>query len=75
MAKDVVIPKGMEAYYNDFHFAPAIKDGDRLYCSGQIGVGEGIRFRTIRKRSSPRRLNMSNPPWRRPARHSTMWSR
>ena len=43
MAKDVVIPKGMEAYYNDFHFAPAVKDGDRLYCSGQIGVGEGYK--------------------------------
>lgn len=41
MAKDVVIPKGMEAYYNDYHFAPAVKDGDRLFCSGQIGVGEG----------------------------------
>ena len=25
MAKDVVIPKGMEAYYNDFHFAPSIR--------------------------------------------------
>ncbi len=41
MAKEVVIPKGMEAYYNDFHFAPAVKDGDRLHCSGQIGVGQG----------------------------------
>lgn len=37
--KDVVIPKGMEAYYKDFHFAPAIKDAGRLYCSGVIGVG------------------------------------
>ncbi|MGE0681047.1 MAG: RidA family protein [Candidatus Binatia bacterium] len=37
--KNVVIPKGMENYYNDFHFAPAVKDGDRLYCSGVIGVG------------------------------------
>lgn len=37
--KDVVVPKGMEAYYTDFHFAPAIKDGGRLYCSGVIGIG------------------------------------
>lgn len=37
--KNVVIPKGMENYYNDFHFAPAVKDGNRLYCSGVIGVG------------------------------------
>lgn len=35
----VVTPKGMEAYYDQYHFAPAIKDGDRLYCSGVIGVG------------------------------------
>ena len=35
----VVIPKGMEAYYDQYHFAPAVKDGDRLYCSGVIGVG------------------------------------
>ena len=39
MAKDVVIPKGMEAYYNDYHFASAVKDGDRLFCSGQLGSG------------------------------------
>jgi len=37
--KNVVLPKGMENYYNDFHFAPAVKDGKRLYCSGVIGVG------------------------------------
>ena len=43
LSDKVVIPKGMEAYYNDFHFAPAIKDGDRLYCSGVIGVGEGYK--------------------------------
>ena len=35
---DVVIPKGMEQYYDQFHFAPAVKDGNRLYCSGVIGV-------------------------------------
>jgi enamine deaminase RidA (YjgF/YER057c/UK114 family) len=37
--KAVVVPKGMEQYYNEFHFAPAVKDGNRLYCSGVIGVG------------------------------------
>src|SRR5262245_30542333 len=36
---DVVIPKGMEAAYDRFHYAPAVKVGDRLYCSGVIGVG------------------------------------
>jgi enamine deaminase RidA (YjgF/YER057c/UK114 family) len=29
----------MESYYDQFHFAPAVKDGNRLYCSGVIGVG------------------------------------
>lgn len=37
--KEVVIPKGMENYYEQYHFAPAVKDGNRLYCSGVIGVG------------------------------------
>ncbi|MGD9601417.1 MAG: RidA family protein [Gammaproteobacteria bacterium] len=37
--KQTVIPKGQEAYYENYHFAPAIKDGNRLYCSGVIGVG------------------------------------
>jgi enamine deaminase RidA (YjgF/YER057c/UK114 family) len=35
----VVIPKGQETLYERFHFAPAVKDGDRLYCSGVIGTG------------------------------------
>jgi enamine deaminase RidA (YjgF/YER057c/UK114 family) len=35
----VVIPKGQEGFYERFHFAPAVKDGDRLFCSGVIGVG------------------------------------
>jgi enamine deaminase RidA (YjgF/YER057c/UK114 family) len=35
----VVIPKEMERYYSEYHFAPAVKDGNRLYCSGVIGVG------------------------------------
>lgn len=39
MSKEVVTPAGMESYYTNFHFAPAIKDGDRLFCSGQLGNG------------------------------------
>lgn len=35
--KEVVVPAGMEIFYERFHFAPAVKDGDRLYCSGQLG--------------------------------------
>ena len=36
---DVVIPPEMKAMYDNFHFAPAVKDGDRLFCSGVIGIG------------------------------------
>jgi enamine deaminase RidA (YjgF/YER057c/UK114 family) len=32
-----IIPKGMEFYYEQFHFAPAVREGKNLYCSGQIG--------------------------------------
>ena len=35
---DVVIPKGMEAFYDHYHFSPAVKDHDRLFCSGMIGL-------------------------------------
>lgn len=35
--KEVVIPKSMEGFYTDFHFAPAVRDGDRLFCAGQLG--------------------------------------
>lgn len=34
-----VIPSSMKRFYDRFHFAPAVKDGDRLFCSGQIGIG------------------------------------
>jgi len=32
-----IIPKGMEFFYEQFHFAPAVRVGKTLYCSGQIG--------------------------------------
>lgn len=35
---DVVIPAGWEKVYEHWHFAPAIRDGDLLRCSGVIGV-------------------------------------
>lgn len=37
--RDVVVPKGQEPLYETWHFAPAVKDRDRLYCSGVIGIG------------------------------------
>ncbi|MDH3678370.1 MAG: RidA family protein [Acidimicrobiia bacterium] len=35
---DVVIPPGSEKTYERFHFAPAVRAGDTLYCSGVIGA-------------------------------------
>jgi enamine deaminase RidA (YjgF/YER057c/UK114 family) len=29
----------MQRLYDNFHFAPAVKDGNRLFCSGVIGTG------------------------------------
>jgi len=37
--REVIIPQGMEASYERLHFAPAVRDRDRLYCSGQLGTG------------------------------------
>src|SRR5262245_5625190 len=36
-----IIPKGMEFYYERFHFAPAVRVGKTLYCSGQLGMDAG----------------------------------
>ena len=35
----IVVPDAMKLFYDQFHFAPAVKDGDRLFCSGVIGIG------------------------------------
>ena len=40
MAKPrVVIPDGMQRFYDQFHFAPAVRVGKQLFCSGQVGNG------------------------------------
>jgi enamine deaminase RidA (YjgF/YER057c/UK114 family) len=36
---DVVVPPSQRAFYDRFHFAPAVKSGALLLCSGQIGAG------------------------------------
>ena len=33
-----IIPPSMQSFYDEYHFAPAIVDGDHLRCSGVIGV-------------------------------------
>ena len=37
---DVVVPKGMEMAYEQFHFAPAVRAGKWLRCAGQLGTNE-----------------------------------
>lgn len=33
----VVIPDGMQNFYDQFHFAPAVRSGKYVFCSGQVG--------------------------------------
>lgn len=35
--RHVIIPPGLEAVYQQFHYAPGIRIGDTLYISGQVG--------------------------------------
>jgi len=37
--KDVVVPAAQKHFYDRFHFAPAVRAGELLLCSGQIGAG------------------------------------
>ncbi len=37
--KDVVVPSSQQGLYDRFHFAPAVRAGNLLLCSGQIGTG------------------------------------
>ena len=40
---NVVIPVGSEKTYERLHFAPAVRTGNTVYCSGVIGaVGSGV---------------------------------
>jgi len=34
----VVIPRGMESFYEEQHFAPAVRAGGLLFISGQVGA-------------------------------------
>jgi len=34
-----VVPKGYEVQYDAWGLAPAVRVGDVLYCSGQLGIG------------------------------------
>jgi enamine deaminase RidA (YjgF/YER057c/UK114 family) len=34
----IVIPDGMQSFYDQFHFAPAVRVGKQVFCSGQLGT-------------------------------------
>ncbi|MEX2481655.1 MAG: RidA family protein [Gammaproteobacteria bacterium] len=33
-----IVPPSMQGFYDDYHFAPAVIDGEHLRCSGVIGI-------------------------------------
>ena len=40
MPIDVIVPESSKKTYENFHFAPAVRHGDLVYCSGVVGRGE-----------------------------------
>ena len=36
---EVIVPDAMRPHYEALHFAPAVKEGGHLYCSGMLGLG------------------------------------
>lgn len=42
--RQAIIPKGMEAVYEKIHYAPAVRVGDTIYVSGQIGRDENMQL-------------------------------
>jgi enamine deaminase RidA (YjgF/YER057c/UK114 family) len=35
-----IVPNGYEAQYEEWGLSPAIRVGDTVYCSGQLGIGQ-----------------------------------
>lgn len=38
MTRDVILPDAARRAYEQFHFAPAVRSGDLILCSGQLGM-------------------------------------
>jgi enamine deaminase RidA (YjgF/YER057c/UK114 family) len=38
MSRDVIVPEADRRSYQNFHFAPAVRTGQLILCSGQIGL-------------------------------------
>jgi enamine deaminase RidA (YjgF/YER057c/UK114 family) len=41
MTRDVILPEADRRAYEAFHFAPAVRAGNLILCSGQIGTAGG----------------------------------
>lgn len=39
MPRDIILPDADRRAYEGFHFAPAVRSGNLVICSGQIGIG------------------------------------
>jgi enamine deaminase RidA (YjgF/YER057c/UK114 family) len=39
MSIEIIVPDSSRSLYENFHFAPAVRHGDLIFCSGQIGQG------------------------------------
>ena len=40
MPIDVIVPESDRKTYENWHFAPAVRHGDLVFCSGVVGSGE-----------------------------------
>ena len=40
MTINVIVPEAMRKAYDAFHYAPAVREGGLIFCSGVIGQGE-----------------------------------
>ena len=40
MSIDVIVPDSARKTYESWHFAPAVRHGDLIFCSGFVGRGE-----------------------------------
>lgn len=39
MPRDIILPDADRRAYEGFHFAPAVRAGNLVICSGQLGIG------------------------------------
>ena len=42
MEIDVIVPESSRKTYESWHFAPAVRHGDLVYCSGVVGSGDTV---------------------------------